>query len=103
MKTHIVRARAAAADFARTEHLATRIAEVAADPVEVTAEVSAMIVNRIIDIAAVASAALVRRPVTNARAQALAQPHAPRPDRSGANILIRPLSEYAQRELLVAG
>ncbi|WP_040693465.1 MmgE/PrpD family protein [Nocardia vinacea] len=86
MKTHIVRARAAAADFPRTEHLATRIAEVAAGPVEVTAEVSAMIVNRIIDNAAVAAAALVRRPVTNARAQALAQPHAPRPDRSGATV-----------------
>lgn len=86
MKTHIVRARAAAADFPRTEHLATRIAEVAADPVEVTAEVSAMIVNRIIDNAAVAAAALVRRPVTNARAQALAQPHAPRPDRYGATV-----------------
>ncbi|WP_433525608.1 2-methylcitrate dehydratase PrpD [Nocardia pseudovaccinii] len=83
MKTHIVRARAAAADFPRTEHLATRIAEVAADPVEVTAEVSAMIVNRIIDNAAVAAAALVRRPVTNARAQALAQPDA---RRSGATV-----------------
>ncbi|MEV6337906.1 MmgE/PrpD family protein [Nocardia vinacea] len=86
MKAHIVRARAAAADFPRAEHLATRIAEVAADPVEVTAEVSAMIVNRIIDNAAVAAAALVRRPVTNARAQALAQPYASRPDRSGATV-----------------
>ncbi|MFI7666504.1 hypothetical protein [Nocardia sp. NPDC049526] len=49
MKTHIVRARAATADLPRTEHLAIRIAEVAADPVEVTAEVRARIVNRIVD------------------------------------------------------
>ncbi|MFI6363859.1 MmgE/PrpD family protein [Nocardia sp. NPDC050630] len=90
MKTHIVRARAAAAAFPRTEHLATRIAEVAVDPVEVTAEVSAMIVNRIIDNAAVAAAALVRRPVMNARAQALAQPYAPRPGRSGATVFGAP-------------
>ncbi|WP_433710799.1 MmgE/PrpD family protein [Nocardia sp. CA-084685] len=90
MKTHIVRARAAAAAFPRTEHLATRIAEVAVDPVEVTAEVSAMIVNRIIDNAAVAAAALVRRPVMNARAQALAQPYAPRPGRSGAIVFGAP-------------
>ncbi|WP_433201876.1 2-methylcitrate dehydratase PrpD [Nocardia sp. CA-107356] len=86
MKTHIVRARAAAEDFPRSEHLATKIAEVAADPVEVSAEVTEMIVNRIIDNAGVAAAALVRRPVASARAQALAQPYAPRPGRAGATV-----------------
>ncbi|MEU0500417.1 MmgE/PrpD family protein [Nocardia sp. NPDC005998] len=86
MKTHIVRARGAAEDFPRSEHLAAKIAEVAADPVEVRAEVTEMIVNRIIDNAAVAAAALVRGPVASARAQALAQPYMPRPGRAGATV-----------------
>ncbi len=51
--------------------------EVAADSVVVTSKVREMIVNRIIDNAAVAAASLVRRPVANARAQALAHPYAP--------------------------
>lgn len=86
MKTHIVRAHGAAEDFPRSEHLAAKIAEVAADPVEVSAEVTEMIVNRIIDNAAVAAAALVRRPVVSARAQALAQPYTPRSGRAGATV-----------------
>ncbi|WP_194814699.1 2-methylcitrate dehydratase PrpD [Nocardia sp. XZ_19_385] len=90
MKTHIVRARRAAEQFPRSEHLATKIAEVAVDPVEVPAEVSEMIVNRIIDNAAVAAASVLRRPVTSARAQALAQPYQAREGRSGATIFGRP-------------
>jgi 2-methylcitrate dehydratase len=86
MKTHIVRARGAAEAFPRSEHLATKIAEVAADPVEVTDQVTEMVVNRMIDNAAVAAAALVRGPVASARAQALAQPYAPRPGRAGATV-----------------
>ncbi|RBO96772.1 2-methylcitrate dehydratase PrpD [Nocardia puris] len=86
MKTHIVRARAADEAFPREEHLATKIAEVAVDPVEVTAEVREMIVNRIIDNAAVAAASVVRKPVSSARAQAAAQPYTPRAGRSGATV-----------------
>jgi 2-methylcitrate dehydratase len=81
MKTHIVRARCAAEEFPRSGHLATKIAEVAADQVEVTAEVGAMIIDRIIDNAAVAAASLRRHPVTAARAQATAQPYRPRTGR----------------------
>ncbi|WP_280265292.1 2-methylcitrate dehydratase PrpD [Nocardia wallacei] len=77
MKPHIVRSRASADDFPRSDHLATRIAEVAADPVPVPAEVAEMIVNRIIDNAAVAAAALRRRPPTTARRQAQAHPYSP--------------------------
>ncbi|WP_280387969.1 2-methylcitrate dehydratase PrpD [Nocardia wallacei] len=77
MKPHIVRSRASADDFPRSDHLATRIAEVAADPVPVPAEVADMIVNRIIDNAAVAAAALRRRPPTTARRQAQAHPYSP--------------------------
>jgi len=67
-----VRTRRSADDFPRTEQLAWKIAEVAADPVEVPAEVEAMVVNRIIDNAAVSAASVTRRPVTVARAQAQA-------------------------------
>ncbi|MBB5916173.1 2-methylcitrate dehydratase [Nocardia transvalensis] len=77
MKNHLVRPRRSAESFPREDHLAWRIAEVAADTVEVPAETEEMIVNRIIDNAAVAAASLTRRPVANARAQALAHPYEP--------------------------
>ncbi|MGV9673812.1 2-methylcitrate dehydratase PrpD [Nocardia sp. NPDC003482] len=77
MKNHLIRPRRSAEPFPREEQLAWRIAEVATDPVAVAPEVEEMIVNRIIDNAAVAAAALVRRPVTNARAQAAAHPYRP--------------------------
>ncbi|MFQ6327812.1 MmgE/PrpD family protein [Nocardia sp. CWNU-33] len=98
MKTHTVRARSAAEDFPRSEHLATKIAEVATDPVEVTAEVSEMIVNRLIDNAAVAAASLLRRPVTSARLQATAQPYTPRPGRLGAAVFGVPTAHRASPE-----
>ncbi len=81
MKNHLVRTHHSAEAFPREEHLAWRIAEVATDPVAVAPETEEMIVNRIIDNAAVAAASLVRRPVTNARAQALAHPY-----RTGATV-----------------
>jgi len=77
MKTHLVRTRRSAENFPREEHLAWRIAEVATDPVEVPDDTADMIVNRIIDNASVAAASLVRRPVSNARAQARAHPYTP--------------------------
>lgn len=77
MKNHLVRTHRSAEDFPREEHLAWRIAEVAADPVAVAAETEEMIVNRIIDNAAVAAASITRRPVANARAQAQAHPYGP--------------------------
>ncbi|MFE7420229.1 2-methylcitrate dehydratase PrpD [Rhodococcus sp. NPDC057529] len=77
MKTHLVRTHRSAEDFPRDEHLAWKIAEVATDPVDVPAETAEMIVNRIIDNAAVAAASLTRRPVANARAQAQSHPYSP--------------------------
>jgi 2-methylcitrate dehydratase len=74
MRIHHVRARRSAEDFPRSEHLAAKIAEVAADPVAVPADTEAMVINRIIDNAAVAAASVIRRPVATARAQALAHP-----------------------------
>jgi 2-methylcitrate dehydratase len=58
----------------KTEQLAWRLASVATDPSPILPEVEAMVVNRVIDNAAVALAALNRRPVANARSQALAHP-----------------------------
>ena len=72
MLVHRVRARRSADDFPRSEHLAAKIADVAIDPVAVEPEAAEMVRNRIIDNAAVSAAAVLRRPVTVARQQALA-------------------------------
>jgi 2-methylcitrate dehydratase len=74
---HTVRSRRSADDFPRAEHLAAKIADVAADPVAVEPESAQMVANRIIDNAAVSAAAVLRRPVTVARQQALAHPARP--------------------------
>ncbi|KAA8736165.1 2-methylcitrate dehydratase PrpD [Corynebacterium tuscaniense] len=74
MINHQVRTHRSAEDFPYEEHLAYKVAQVAADPVEVPAETTEMIINRIIDNAAVAVASVVRRPVTSARAMAQAHP-----------------------------
>lgn len=72
MKNHEVRTQKSAEDFPYEEHLAYKVAEVAADPVEVPAETTDMIINRIIDNAAVAMASVARGPVTSARVMAQA-------------------------------
>ncbi len=56
----------------RSEQLAWKIAEVAADPVGVDGDVAEMIINRIIDNSAVAVASLNRGPIRSARAMARA-------------------------------
>ncbi len=75
MQWHQVKVHAESEKLPREEQLAWKMAEVAADPVGVQADVAAMIANRIIDNAAVAIAAINRRPVVSARAMALAHPH----------------------------
>ncbi|MDD9206576.1 MmgE/PrpD family protein [Georgenia sp. 10Sc9-8] len=82
MITHDVRVRPSAAQLPREHQLAWQLARVAEDPVAVTEEVTDMVINRVIDNAAVATAALVRDPVVAARAQALAHPYRP-----GATVL----------------
>ncbi|WP_343602972.1 2-methylcitrate dehydratase PrpD [Mycobacterium sp.] len=77
MHRYPVRAHRSADQFPRTEHLASKIAEVAADPVAVEPQTETMVLNRIIDNAAVSAASVLRRPVTVARRQALA--HRARP------------------------
>lgn len=68
---HHLRVHRSDENLAREGQLAWHIAEVAADPVEVEPEVVDMIVNRVIDNAAVAAASLTRAPVSAARQQAL--------------------------------
>jgi 2-methylcitrate dehydratase len=58
----------------RERQLAWMIAELASDPAPVDQDVGEMIVNRVIDNAAVASAATDRAPVASARRQALTHP-----------------------------
>jgi 2-methylcitrate dehydratase len=72
--THHLRVHRSDENLAREGQLAWAIARVASDPVEVDADVVDMIVNRIIDNAAVAAASLTRAPVSAARQQALDHP-----------------------------
>ncbi|HEY0213097.1 MAG TPA: 2-methylcitrate dehydratase PrpD [Paenirhodobacter sp.] len=77
MKTHEVRTYRSAEHLPREDQLAWKIAQVAADPVAVQPEVTEMIINRVIDNAAVAAASVARRPVASARAQALCHAYKP--------------------------
>jgi 2-methylcitrate dehydratase len=76
MQQHLVRVYKSAETPDRSELLAWKLAAVAADDTPLDPDVVEMIVNRVIDNAGVAVAGLLRHPVANARAQALAHPHA---------------------------
>jgi 2-methylcitrate dehydratase len=75
MIVHDVKVHPSKANLKREDQLAWKIAGVAADKVAVQKDVTEMIINRIIDNASVAIAAVNRRPVTSARDMALARPH----------------------------
>jgi 2-methylcitrate dehydratase len=81
------------AGLKREDQLAWKIAGVAADRVAVARDVAGMIANRIIDNAAVAIAAINRRPVVSARDMALA-----RPNRNGATVFGVPASKRVSPE-----
>ncbi len=74
MIIHRVRVYQSKVPLPKMEQLAWKFAAVAADKAPLLPEVTEMIVNRIIDNAAVAIAAINRQPVANARTQALAHP-----------------------------
>jgi len=76
MQDHRVRVYPSAQTPPRQELLAWKLASVAADDAPLDREVIEMVVNRVIDNAGVAVAGLARSPVANARAQAVAHPHA---------------------------
>jgi 2-methylcitrate dehydratase len=74
VEQHGVRTYRSDEGLAREQELAWKIAQVAVDPVAVDDEVAEMVVNRIIDNAAVATASLGRASALAARAQAEAHP-----------------------------
>jgi 2-methylcitrate dehydratase len=71
MKLHEVKVHPSKAKLAREDQLAHKIAAVAADKVAVPRDVTDMIINRFIDNASVALAAINRRPVVSARDMAI--------------------------------
>lgn len=71
MQMHPVKVHPSKALTPREDQLAWKIAAVATDKAPVEKDVAAMIINRIIDNAAVAIAAINRRPVVSARGMAL--------------------------------
>src|ERR1700736_321369 len=71
MQIHQVRVHPSKSQLPRSEQLAWRLAQVAGDRVPVDPDVTELIINRIIDNAAVAIAAINRGPVISARAMAL--------------------------------
>jgi 2-methylcitrate dehydratase len=75
VQQHLVRVYESSSTPARSELLAWKLAVVAADDAPLDVDVTEMIVNRVFDNAGVAVAGLLRRPVANARAQALAHRH----------------------------
>lgn len=79
---HEVRPQPSDAPLPRERQLAWALAELACNPVPVDPDVADMVVNRVLDDAAVAAASLVRAPVVAARAQALA--HGPSSGGRGA-------------------
>ena len=84
MHLHDVRVHPSKSRLAREDQLAWKIAAVAADLVPVAAETADMIVNRVIDNAAVAIASVNRHPCMSARDMALAHPAGP--GRAGAAV-----------------
>ena len=95
MITHHVRVHPSSDRLPREEQLAWKIAEVATDPVAVGADVTDMIINRLIDNAAVATASLLRAPAAAARAQALAHPYQPGATVFGVTLEHRVSPEWA--------
>ncbi len=85
MQSHDLRVHPSKSNLKREDQLAWKIAGVAADRVAVQRDVADMIVNRVIDNAAVAIAAINRRPVTSARDMALGHPR-----RDGATVFGMP-------------
>jgi 2-methylcitrate dehydratase len=95
MQTYDVTVHPESERLPREAQLAWKIAKVASDPVEVSADVTEMIINRIIDNAAVAIASINRHPVVTARDQALAHPRAGGATVFGAPPSVRVHAEWA--------
>jgi 2-methylcitrate dehydratase len=77
MIDHVVRVARSVDRLPRADQIAWKIAEVAADPVGLDADVVEMVINRIIDNSGVAVASISRHSVVSARAEALAHRYSP--------------------------
>ncbi|MGE0617167.1 MAG: MmgE/PrpD family protein [Bacteriovoracia bacterium] len=93
MKTHQIKVFPSKVTLAKQDQFAWKLAEMATDPVAVEPAVTDMIINRIIDNASVAIAAINREPVANARSQALGHPRA-----NGATVFGMPNSQRFDAE-----
>jgi 2-methylcitrate dehydratase len=95
MRLHEVKVHPSKANLPREDQLAWKIAQVAADKVPVERDVADMVINRIIDNAAVAIAAINRRPVVSARDAALGHPRRDGATVFGASARLRVSPEWA--------
>ena len=95
MRDHVVRTHSSAEGLQREDQLAWAIAEVASDRAPVDPQVQEMIINRVIDNAAVAAASLARGPVIVARSQALPHVAAPGATVVGTEKDVRVSPEWA--------
>lgn len=93
MKLHSVKVFPSKIDLPRADQLAWKIAEVASGNAPIDPEAREMVINRIIDNAAVAIAAINRQPVANARSQALCHPRA-----GGATVFGMPFDQTYEAE-----
>ncbi|HIV56427.1 MAG TPA: MmgE/PrpD family protein [Candidatus Stackebrandtia faecavium] len=93
MPEYVVRSYRSDEPLARDAELAHRIATMALDPAPVDEDVTQMVINRIIDNAAVAAASLSREPVAVARDQALSHTASP-----GATVFGLPTSARVSPE-----
>ena len=90
---HRLRVYASRESLPKESQLAWQLARIATDRVPVDPEVADMIINRFIDNASVAIAAVNRRPVANARSQALAHTRA-----GGATVFGLPNHRFFEAE-----
>ena len=74
MKRHTVRVYPSKKSLPKEEQLAWKLAGAALDPAPISPEVSGMIINRVIDSAGAAAAALSRKAAVHAREQAIGSP-----------------------------
>ena len=96
MKIHAVRAHRSAEELPREEQLAWKIAQVATDLAPIDDDVTDMVINRVIDNAAVAAASYSRTAPSSARSQALA--HASSAGGPGATVFGEPASTRTSPE-----
>jgi len=93
MKQHSIRVYPSKEALPREEQFAWKIAQVASEPRPIDEAARDMVVNRVIDNAAVALGAINREPVANARSQALAHPRS-----GGAAVFGMPLDQTFDAE-----